>query len=588
VNSLGKAGRGSGLTTSVVSTRRVMILLAGLVLVLGIVTVRTFYLQSVKNRMLTQYAHGQQQYTQQLPAVRGDILDRNGQELAVGEEAVTFFADPRVLSKNRAKVALKVSKLLDMDREEEEALVDRLVNAEGGFVYVKRQVPRDDAKALEDAEIKGIGWYDESRRMYPAGPVAGQLIGRVDIDNKGLEGVEALYDQSLTGTPGSQVAVVDPQGVPIDVLKLQRERDGKDVQLTIDVTLQQEAERVLAQTVRKFGAESASAIVMDPRSGEILAMAGVPRVNPAKWASASAIARRNRAITDTYEPGSTFKVVTVSAALEEGVTRPDTEYFLKPQLTFCDEKKTCTVHESHSRGAEWFDTKRILVESSNIGTITLAQAIRDKYLKQGKPGNAAIDRWIRRFGFGAPTGIDFPGESSGIMLPVKDWSDVSIGNIPIGQGITVTPIQLISAYAAIANDGVQVQPHLLKRIGNEPEAAHPSRRVLSAKTAATMRSMFEGVVKDDRGTGRKAEIPGYTVGGKTGTANVAGPNGYENNLYIATFVGFVPANNPRLVTLVVVNKPQSGIYGGDVAAPAFEQITEFALGYLAIPPDGIV
>jgi cell division protein FtsI/penicillin-binding protein 2 len=587
VNSLGKQGRGSGLTTSVVSTRRVMLLLAGLVLLLGLVTARTFYLQSVKNRMLTQYAQGQQQYTQPLPAVRGDIIDRKGRELAVGEDAVTFFADPRLLKKHRAKTALKIAELLDMGRVEEEALVDRMVGATGGFVYVKRQVPRDDAKKLQDAGITGVGWYDEERRMYPAGPVAGQLVGRVDIDNKGLEGIEALYDQSLTGRPGSQVAVMDPSGVPIDVLKLQREQDGKDVQLTIDVTLQQEAERILAQTQRKFAAKAATAIVMDPRTGEILAMAGTPRVNPAKWASASSIARRNRAITDTYEPGSTFKVVTVSAALEEGVTQPNREYLLKPQLTFCDDKKTCTVHDSHNRGTEWYSTKRILVESSNIGTITLAQELAKKYINRGECGKCAVDRWIRRFGFGAPTGIDFPGESIGIMTPVEKWSDVSIGNIPIGQGIAVTPLQLINAYAAIANDGVQVQPHLLKRIGDEPEAVHPSKRVLSARTAATMRSMFERVVKDDRGTGRKAEIPGYTVGGKTGTANVAENGVYVKGKYIASFVGFVPANNPRLVTLVVVDEPNVP-WGGDVAAPAFEQITEFALGYLAIPPDGIV
>jgi cell division protein FtsI/penicillin-binding protein 2 len=588
MKSLGRSGRGTGLTTSVVSTRRVMLLLAGLVLLLVLVSARTIYLQSVKNRMLTDYAQGQQQYTQPLPAVRGDILDRKGRELAVGEEAVTFFADPRLLDKkNRAGTALQVAKLLDMSREEEEALVDRLVNATGGFVYVKRQVPREAAKALEQEEIKGIGWYDEDRRMYPMGPVAGQLIGRVDIDNKGLEGIEALYDQSLTGRPGSQVAVVNPQGVPIDVLKLQREQDGRDVRLTIDATLQQEAERVLAQTQRKFAAKSATAIVMDPKSGEILAMAGVPRVNPAKWAAASGDAKRNRAITDTYEPGSTFKVVAISAALEEGLVTPDTEMFLKPQLTFCDEKDTCTVKESHARPAQWMTTRDILVESSNIGTITLAQKVRDAHIAKGECGNCAIDRWIKRFGFGSGTGIDFPGESAGIMWPVEDWSDVSIGNIPIGQGISVTPIQLISAYAAIANDGVLVQPHLLQRIGDEPAAAHPSRKVLSAKTAATMRSMFSGVVESDAGTGKKAKIEGYQVAGKTGTANVAGQHGYETGRYIASFVGFVPARNPRLVTLVVVNEPQNGYYGGDVAAPAFEQITEFALSYLAIPPDGI-
>jgi cell division protein FtsI/penicillin-binding protein 2 len=578
-----------GVTSGVVPPRRVMILLAALLVLLGAVSARTVYLQSVKNRMLTRYAEGQQQNSQTLPAVRGDILDRRGQELAVGEEALTFYANPKLLE-NRAGTALEISKILELSREEEGLLVDRLTNAgdEVGFVYVKRQVPRDKAEELQKAKLPGIAWYDEERRMYPAGATAGQLIGTVSVDGKGLEGIEMLYDRWLTGTPGLQVAVNDPTGVPIDVLKLQRERDGKDVQLTLDLTIQQKAEQVLAQTMRRFAAKSATAIVMDPTTGEILAMAGVPRVDPSRWSSFPAIAKKNRAITDTYEPGSTFKIVAVSAALEEGVVDKNTEMRLAPKLKFCDDKDTCTVGESHSRGTEWFSTQRILVESSNVGTITLAQKVAQKYIQQGKCGKCAVDKWIRRFGFGAPTGIDFPGESPGITLPVENWSDVSIGNIPIGQGIAVTPIQLISAYAAIANDGVLVQPHLLKRVGGEPEAAHPGRRVLSSATARTMRGMFRNVVENDRGTGHKAGIKGYKVAGKTGTANVAENGIYVKGRFNASFVGFVPANNPRLVTLVVVNEPQNGYYGGDVAAPAFEEITEFALGYLAIAPDGVL
>jgi cell division protein FtsI/penicillin-binding protein 2 len=565
--------------------RRVLLLMAGLLVLVLAVGARTVYLQSVKNRMLTKYAQGQQQNAQELPAVRGDILDRNGQELAIGEEAVTFYATPKLL-KNRAGTALQVAEILGLSRPQQEQLVDRLTNATGGFVYVARQVPRDKARKLQDAELDGIQWYDEERRMYPVGETAGQLVGTVDIDNKGLTGLELLYDRWLTGTPGMQVAVNDPNGVPIDVLKLKREKDGRDVQLTLDVTIQQEAERVLEQTVKDFSAEAATGIVMDPRTGEILAMANVPRVNPAKWSSARAIATRNRAITDTYEPGSTFKVVTVSAAIEEGLVRPKDQLYLKSKLTFCKEKKTCTVGESHPRPDGWFSVRDILVQSSNIGTITLAQKIRDDHLRRGEGGNAAVDAWIRRFGFGAPTGIDFPGESGGITTPVDQWSDVSIGNIPIGQGIAVTPLQLISAYAAIANDGVLEKPHLLKRIGSEPEAEHSSRRVISARTAATMRNMFEGVVTDDHGTGHKAGITGYAVAGKTGTANVAERGVYVKGQYMASFVGFVPARNPRLVTLVVVTKPQRGEYGGDVAAPAFERITKFALEYLNIAPDG--
>ncbi len=575
-----------GINAGVVPPRRLLLLLVGLLLLIVAVSSRTIYLQSAKSQVLSRYAEGQQQNTQQLPAVRGDILDRNGQELAVGEEAVTFYATPKLLE-NRAGTALQISEILELSREEEGLLVDRLTNADKdvGFVYVARQVPREKAEELQDAELPGIAWYDEERRMYPAGATAGQLIGTVNIDGKGLEGIEMLYDRWLTGTPGLQVAVSDPTGVPIDVLKLQRERDGKDVQLTLDLTLQQEAERVLAKAVKRFAAKSATAIVMDPKTGEILAMAGVPRVDPARWSAFPAVAKKNRAITDTYEPGSTFKVVPISAALAEGVTKPEDEHLLAPKLKFCDDKDTCTVGESHSRGTEWFTTKRILVESSNVGTITLAQRVAQKYINQGECGKCAVNAWIKRFGFGSTTGIDFPGESPGIMAEADQWSDVSIGNIPIGQGISVTPIQLISAYAAIANDGVLVKPHLLKRIGNEPPAAHTSRRVLDTTVARTMRNMFSGVVQDDRGTGKKAKIEGYEVAGKTGTANIAENGEYIKGRYNSSFVGFVPAKNPQLVTLVVVNDTTSS--GGDAAAPAFEEITEFALGYLNIPPDGL-
>lgn len=579
-----KESRTLGDSKAAIPVRRVIILMTGLMVLLILVGTRTIYLQSVKNRTLTKYAQSQQQNTQTLPAVRGDILDRNGQELAIGEEAVTFFGVPKLL-KNRAGTALQVGEILGLSRKDQDLLTSRLIAAEGGFVYVARQVPRDKAQALQDAKIPGIQWYDEERRMYPAGATAGQLLGTVNIDNKGLEGVELLYDRSLTGTPGVQVSVKDPTGVPIDVLQLQRERDGRDVQLTLDVVLQQEAERVLASTVRQFGAEAASAIVMDPRTGEILAMAVVPRVNPAKWSSAAATNARNRAITDTYEPGSTFKVVAISAALEEGVTRPDSQYLLKPKLKFCNEDKNCVVRDSHSRPTEWFTTRRILVESSNIGTITLAQRVAQKYDNRGECGRCAVNSWIERFGFGSPTGIDFPGESAGIMSAAEDWTAVSIGNIPIGQGISVTPIQLASAYSAIANDGVIVQPHILQRIGSEQRPRTHSRRVLSARTAATMRSMFEGVVKSDRGTGKKAGIKGYAVAGKTGTANVVEGGKYVKK-YVASFAGFVPARNPRLVTLVVVHKPTRGYYGGDVAAPAFERITKFALERFAIAPEG--
>ncbi|MCW2961390.1 MAG: penicillin-binding protein 2 [Thermoleophilia bacterium] len=576
--------------------RRVAFLFVALLLLLIAVGTRTVWLQSVKQRTLSQYADGQQQNTQILPAVRGDILDRNGEELAVGEEAVTFYATPSMM-KDPAATALRVSRILGLSRIEEEQLVERLANPPSqGFVYVARQVPREKAELLQDAKaeddarnaeaernddkpvatsLTSIGWNDEENRMYPNGKVAGQIIGAVNIDNMGIAGIESLYDRSLTGTPGKQVVVRDPQGTPIDVLKLQRERDGKPVQLTIDSVLQAQAEGVLERVMKSQNATSATAIVLDPRTGEVLVAASAPRVDPEKWSSFPGIATRVPAITDQFEPGSTFKVVAVAGALEDKVVEPDTSFVLPPTMTFCKEKKTCTVGESHKRGTVVLNTADILVQSSNIGTIKIAQRL----------GQKQYDVWTRRFGFGAPTGIDFPGEIQGTVTPFNEWTKVSIGNIPIGQGIAVTPIQLISAYAAIANDGVLVQPHLRMKVGNEKTIQPKSRRILSAKTAATMRGMFGGVVEEERGTGRKSQIPGYKVGGKTGTANFAENGVYVKGRYNASFVGFVPANNPRLVTLVLVN--DVGGYGGDVAAPAFEEITEFALKRLSIAPDGL-
>jgi cell division protein FtsI (penicillin-binding protein 3) len=552
-------------------------LLVLLLLPLLVVGGKSIWLGSVGNPPLTRYAHSQQQNTQVLPAVRGDILDRNGQELAVGEEAVTFYATPGLLG-DPVATALRVADLLELTANQQDALVTRLSQAEGGFVYVARQVPRADAVALKEAAIEGIGWYDEERRMYPQGHVAGQIVGTVDIDNTGIEGIELLYDRSLRGAPGTQVVVRDPTGTPIDVLQLQREVDGRDVQLTIDATLQTETERIVRQTVQRTAAIRGTAVVMNPRNGEILALASVPTVHPGQWGQAPPEATKMRAITGTYEPGSTFKVVAIGAALEEGLVTPQTSYRLPPTVRVCDEKTNCVIEEAYRKHTKVMSVHDIMVESSNVGTIKIGREVL---------GGARFDQWIRRFGFMEPTGIDFPGEVRGLMLPREQWSDATMGNLPIGQGISVTPIQLATAYAAIANDGVAVQPHLLRRIGSEPPVEYPSRRVVSPATARTLRDMLSGVVNEEEGTGKLAQIEGYSVGGKTGTSNIAEGGIYVKGRHIASFAGMVPTRNPQLVVLVVIDEPAQS-YGGVVAAPAFREITEFALTYLAIPDDGML
>lgn len=555
-----------------VSSSRMGILVA-LVLV-GLIAIggRTLYLQSVKNDYLTKWANTQQQNTQTLPAVRGDILDRNGQEMAVGEEAVTFYATPKLV-KQPAVVASQIGEVLDLKQREEELLLQRLSDKSTGFTYVARQIGRARSQKLIKLNLPGIGHYNEERRVYPLHGVAAQILGYAGVDNQGLAGMEMLYDQTLAGRPGKQVIVRDPVGTPIDVLSLEREVDGRDVRLTLDSTIQTETERVLRETVKRFGARAATAIVLNPKTGEILAMANVPTIDANAFGTSDGLSQRNRAITDIYEPGSTFKIVAISAALEDGVVTPTTSFLLQPYIQVADRK----IKDAEARGTVRMTVRDILVESSNVGTITVAQAL----------GSKRLDEWIKRYGFGANTGIDFPGEVPGLMLDLEDWSGSSIGNIPIGQGIGVTPIQLVSSYAAIANDGVLVQPHLLKSVGGEKPTKPQSRRVISARTSRVMREMFGGVVADEHGTGTQARIPGYAVGGKTGTANKAEGGVYVKGKYIASFIGMVPAENPQLITLVVVDEPNVP-WGGSVAAPAFTEISQFALQYLAIPPDGNV
>jgi cell division protein FtsI/penicillin-binding protein 2 len=345
---------------------------------------------------------------------------------------------------------------------------------------------------------------------------------------------------------------------------------GGNVRLTIDRAIQFMAERVLADTVRKFSAKGGTAIVMDPTSGEIYAMASAPLIDANKFGD-NVQAQRNRALTDTYEPGSTFKAITVAGALSEGLVTPSTSFLLPGQLQVGDR----IIHESHPRGTQRFTVRRIVAESSNIGAVTLG-------IKLGKQ---RLMKWIRAFGFGRPTGIDFPGEVAGFVLPADQWWVSTMGNVPMGQGIAVTPLQMAQAYAAIANDGVAVKPHVTMQIGAKTFGSAGQSRIVSSKVARQMRDMLSDVVSDTMGTGTAAQIAGYTVAGKTGTAQKPLPNGqgYSSYNYVASFVGMVPADDPQLVVLVMVDEPHP-IWGGVVAAPAFSDIAQFALQRLEIEP----
>jgi len=451
-----------------------------------------------------------------------------------------------------------------------DALYPKLADRSRGFVYLARQADAGKAALLAQKRIAGLGFITDERRWYPQHSVGAQVLGYVGVDNKGLAGLEFGLDHELAGRAGHQTLIKDPSGHVIDVRNDRPEVPGLDVTLTLDHTIQANAEEVLRQTVRKWAAKSATAIVLDPRTGAILAMAVQPGYDANLFPAVPEDMQRNRAVTDTYEPGSTFKLVTVAAALSERLVSPSTAFTLPYSIHVADR----VIHDAEPRGTVHYSVGQILAHSSNVGAITLAELL----------GRQRLSAWISRFGFGHATGIDFPGESPGIVLPAKKWSGSTIGNVPIGQGIAVTPVQMAAAYAAVANRGVWSRPHLVERIAGQGRPSLHRRRIVSPGVAASLMTMLKDVVAE--GTGTYAAIPGYQVAGKTGTAQKPDSHGgYATGQYVASFVGIVPASRPRLVVLLTVDEPHGAIWGGVVAAPAFQQIASFDLGYLEIPPD---
>lgn len=551
---------------SAATNRRISLLAAAFLLLLGAALARAVWIQVIKGPEYAAMALRQHRETVIVPASRGTIVDRNGEPLAIGRLATTVYANPRQVNDAR-DLTLVASKQFGLDPAD---LYPTLVDRSKGFVYVARKADPRKAKILQSMDFAGLGFYPEELRFYPQGPVAAQVIGYAGLDNKGLEGLERSLEGTLAGKPGSQTIVKDPFGRALDVVETKAETPGRSVRLTIDREIQANAEEVLQDTVRRWGARAATAVVMDPHTGQIYAMATAPRFNANRFPTTRADRRRNRAVTDTYEPGSTFKLVTIAAGLQEGVITPRTSFRLAPTIEVADR----VIHEAHTRGTERLTVKQIVEQSSNIGTITIAERL----------GAGQLASWIDRFGFGAKTGVDFPGESAGFALPLDQWSGSTIGTVPIGHGIAVTPVQMARAYAAIANGGRLVRPHLIERIDGKTVGTTRGRRVVSRHVSEQMMSMLRGVVLE--GTGTEAAIPGYTVAGKTGTAAKIDPDGtYSTSRYVASFVGMVPATKPKLVIMVMVDEPHGDIYGGVVAAPAFREIARFNLQHLEIPQD---
>ncbi|HSK50177.1 MAG TPA: penicillin-binding protein 2 [Solirubrobacterales bacterium] len=544
--------------------RRIGLLFATFLLAFLVVVCRAFWLQGVQGAELANQAISQQTETIVVPGLRGSLLDRSGRALAASEDAATIYATPYQIE-NPPRAARELAPILD--RDEDEVLRDLTV--EGGFSYLAQKVSLETAAKVEALELEGVGELPDSRRTYPQGQMAGQVIGAIGSENQGLFGLEEGEEDVLHGTDGERHIVKDALGEPIRLETADEAEDGEDIQLTLDPMIQEKTERVLAEVGETYAPKGATAIVVDPRSSEILAMANWPPVDPADLSEAEEEDLLNRATGFTYEPGSTFKAFTVAAALEDREVTPQTTYTLAPTIQVADR----TIEESHARGTLNMSVAEILAHSSNVGAVTIGLGL----------GAERFDRWIRRFGFGRPTGVRFPGEEQGLLLDLDEYSGSTMGNLPLGQGLSVTPMQMVAGYAAIADDGILRPPRLIERIGDEELPAPKGRRVIRPEVAAEVREMLEGVLAPG-GTASEVSVPGYTLAGKTGTAEVAEDGTYSETKYVASFIGFAPASEPRLLAAVIVDQPQGDYYGGSVAAPAFGRIASFALPYLGVPP----
>jgi len=576
-----RAGRGQTRPPAREATRkRLLILLVGLVGLFGLIAAKVADLQVINPGHYLSFGQAQTVRSQTLAADRGTIYDRNHTELAMSVPMKTIFADPKLVTdaagrSDPARSAALLAPILGLDVAD----LTQKLSGTGRFVYLARKVPKSVYDQVAALNLPGIEYLDETERITPAGDVGRSLIGTVDPDNNGLSGLEKQYATELTGTPGALTLERNPQGhtIPIGEHQLTPAVKGDDLVLTVDRSMQYETEQILAEQVHAAGAKGGIAIVTRPSTGEVLAMANVVTDPKTGVVSTSG---NNAAVTTVYEPGSVMKIATVSAAIEQGLVTPDTPIVVPGSYQVGDH----AFSDAEPHPTETLSVAQIVAQSSNIGTIKMAQQL-------GKQG---VYDTFTNFGFGAHTGLEFLNEANG-SVPKPDtpaWSATSIGTIPIGQGISATPLQVLESYNAIANGGVYVAPRLVDSTidanGNEhPLPADAGRRVVSTKTASTMNMMLRGVVTG--GTGTLAKVDGYTVFGKTGTARKPQPGGYTDKngqtQYESTFVGAVPAEAPALSVIVVIDEPSGGNYfGGAVAAPAFSKIASYGLQRFSVPP----
>jgi cell division protein FtsI (penicillin-binding protein 3) len=529
---------------------------------------RTVYLGVLRSGTLRKAASDEQLTNEAVIAPRGAITDRNGIDLAVSEPAQDISADPYLISD-----PLSASQRLASPLGQTQASVLRRLSERAGFVYLARSLPERSAQAVLALKIAGVTGTPVMRRVYPRGTLAAQVLGQVGTEGSGLAGIEYSRNTVLGGRSGERHVVSDAIGQPVSISETRQEVPGRALSLTLDANIQQRTEDVLGAVASVYDPQDATAIVMDPRSGAILALANWPQVNANDPGASPSGAAEDRAVGFAYEPGSTFKAVTVASALQRGLIAPNTGFNIPDQIQVADR----TIHDDTEHGEETLTTSQILARSSNVGAIKIG-------MLEGAEG---FNDWIHRFGFGARTHVDLPGEEAGVTLALKQYSGSSMGNLPIGQGELVTPMQMATAYAAIANGGILRPPHIVSSVGGRPQLEPAGHRVISSATAAELRHMLEGVLGPE-GTASEVSIPGYQLAGKTGTASKVdqATGEYSKTAYIASFIGFAPAADPKLLCAVVVDEPRYGsIFGGTVAAPAFGQIMSFALPYLGRPPE---
>jgi len=535
---------------------------------------RLVYLQVISHQDLVSRAERQQMQTPALPAKRGEIVDRRGRLLAYSVDADTIYAVPyEIKDAGRAAAAL-CGAFESCSAKEQVALTERLA-ADRPFAYVRRRVTPLEARHVAALNLDGIGFMKESRRFYPNKELAAHLLGYVGVDNVGLSGLEATYDKVIRGKEGRLIAQMDARRQTFGGRLERAPTPGGSLELTLDEQLQHIVERELRAGVEEKRADGGSAIVIDPQTGEILALANWPTFNPNAFNGATELARRNRAVQDIYEPGSTFKVVTIAAALEEDVMPIGTMIDTSPGvIRFAG--RVIDEFEGHNYGT--LSLTDVIVKSSNIGAVKIGLRV----------GAERFGMYANRFGFGKPTSPDFPGESPGILWSAAKLNDSGLASMSMGYQVGVTPLQMTAAMNAVANGGMWIEPRIVRAVVRdgvrtriEPKA---KRRVVSSETALEMLPILEAVV--ERGTAKQAQVPGYTVAGKTGTADKLVNGRYVGHMQNVSFLGFVPSRNPALTVIVMIDTPRVGSdTGGAVAAPIFRRIAEASLRYLGVPPN---